>query len=246
MRRTRLTVVGRGLVILTVCLSVVASASAGFLSCRRGGGVSEDDIQRAQSLLVPFKQELQEALKEGLRDGPEGAIDVCRVEAPRIAAALSTDAVTMGRTSHRLRNAANAPEPWMEALLADYLEKHEDASARAVRLPDGSLGYTEPIYVQPLCLVCHGRDIAPTVAERIDAGTPKTTGEGSRKGISGACSGSKSRRLADAPGKPEPLPLARRSTPPPHSTGTNTSIARGTASTERVSPSSSYTSPSTS
>ena len=39
---------------------------------------------------MPFKQDLQQALKSGLADGPATAIQVCRVKAPGIADALRT------------------------------------------------------------------------------------------------------------------------------------------------------------
>jgi hypothetical protein len=139
--------------------------------------VSSEDIRRAQAALQPFKEELQKALREGLRGGPVNAIWVCRVKAPEIAAELSAAGVTMGRTSHRLRNPNNAPEPWMEPLLAEFLEKTGDRTYRAVRLPGGSVGYVEPIYVQPRCLTCHGKDIPPAVAERLKASYPRDHGK---------------------------------------------------------------------
>ena len=149
----------------------------GLFSC--GGDenrVSREDIRRAQSALQPFKEELQTALREGLRGGPVNAIWVCRVKAPEIVAQLSTPGVAMGRTSHRLRNPKNAAEPWMEPLLAEFLEKTGDRTYRAVRLSDGAVGYVEPIYVRPVCLTCHGKNIPPAVAERLRASYPQDHG----------------------------------------------------------------------
>ena len=48
------------------------------------------------------------------------AIDACRVEAPRIAERVGAAGVAAGRTSHRLRNPANAPEPWMVPPLDEF------------------------------------------------------------------------------------------------------------------------------
>jgi hypothetical protein len=100
------------------------------------------------------------ALAEG---GPEAAIEVCRVRAPEIAAAVSGDGVSMGRTAVRLRNRANAPKRWVDPLLAEYQAAPSDTTSRAVRLRDGKVGYVEPIHVKPLCLTCHGEDVAPQV-----------------------------------------------------------------------------------
>lgn len=158
-------------------LAAVLVLFVGFLSC--GGNenrVSREDVRRAQSALQPFKERLQTALREGLRGGPVNAIWVCRVKAPEIIAQLSTPGVTMGRTSHRLRNPSNAAEPWMQPLLGEFLEKTGDRTYRAVRLSDGAVGYVEPIYVQPVCLTCHGKDIPLAVAERLRASYPQDHG----------------------------------------------------------------------
>jgi len=150
-------------------------------SCGGGGttGVGEDDIQRAQAALEPFKAELQTALRESLRAaGPEGAIAVCRDKAPEIAAALGKDGIRIGRTSHRLRNPKNVSPRWVEPLIVEFLEKGNDRTFRAVRLPDGGIGYVEPIYVQPMCLACHGKEISPGVSEKLDAAYPHDNGRG--------------------------------------------------------------------
>ena len=150
-------------------------------SCGDDGaaGVGEDEIQRAQSVLEPFKVELQRALRESLRaGGPENAVEVCRDKAPEIAASLSTDGVRLGRTSHRLRNPKNVSPRWVEPLLVEFLEKGNDRTFRAVRLSDGAVGYVEPIYVQPMCLACHGREISPAVSEKLEAAYPHDNGRG--------------------------------------------------------------------
>jgi hypothetical protein len=106
---------------------------------------------RGQAILAPFKSALQSALREGLaEEGPVHAIGV-----------------RVGRTSHRLRNPRNAPEPWMEPLLAHYLEDPEARAPRTVSLEGGRAGYVEPIFVQAPCLACHGESLAPGVAERL-------------------------------------------------------------------------------
>ena len=68
--------------------------------------------------------DFQEQLSEVIRQYGSGSLDETRfllasLRAPEIAAGLSTDGVRVGRTSHRLRNPANAPRPWMEPVLAE-------------------------------------------------------------------------------------------------------------------------------
>jgi rhodanese-related sulfurtransferase len=136
-------------------------------------------VTEAQRVLKPFKQRLMAALKAGLAEGPEPAIDACRLEAPRIADSLASDILRVGRTSHRLRNPANAPEPWMEPLLAELRAAEPGAIPhRVASIGDGRIGYVEPIYVQPPCLTCHGSDLGPSIRSRLREAYPSDQATG--------------------------------------------------------------------
>ncbi len=153
-----------------LCGSVLVAAL--FLaSCQAAqptAEVSPQEMERAKNALQPFKEQLVDALTGALQEGdPESAISVCREKAPQIAAELSVDGIRMGRTSHRLRNPDNAPEPWVEPLLAAYLEDPENPQPRAVRLDESTIGYVEPIYAMSFCLSCHGPSIEPDLLETI-------------------------------------------------------------------------------
>jgi len=95
------------------------------------------------------------------------AISICRDKAPQIAAKLSVDGVQMGRSSHRLRNAANAPQDWLAPIVAAYADGSHELAPRSVDIGGGRTGYVEPITVQPLCLTCHGTELQPELAARI-------------------------------------------------------------------------------
>ncbi len=165
------TMVGIGVVVLTL----------GSISCQPAGvQISQEDMARAQENLLPFKQELKAALVGALAEGAENSIQVCREDAPAIAASVGEAGVTMGRTSHRLRNPDNAPESWMEPLLAAYLENPEKAEPQAVDLGGGTFGYVEPIYIESFCLSCHGITIAPEVEARIQELYPQDQARGFR------------------------------------------------------------------
>jgi hypothetical protein len=165
------TMVGIGVVVLTL----------GSISCQSGAAqISQEDMARAQENLLPFKQELKAALVGALGEGAETSIHICREQAPAIAASAGEAGVTMGRTSHRLRNPDNAPEPWMEPLLAAYLENPENAEPQAVSLGGGTFGYVEPIYIESFCLSCHGMTIAPEVEARIQELYPQDQARGFR------------------------------------------------------------------
>ncbi len=108
-----------------------------------------------------------DALQNGLRDGPTEAIEVCKIRAPGLASELSRAGLVMGRSSHRLRNPANAPPAWVRPVLQSYLDGNTPPRPIEIPLDDQRQGYIEPIFMQAPCLMCHGSTLAPEIAERI-------------------------------------------------------------------------------
>ena len=137
-----------------------------------------DTAARGADLLMPFKRDLKQALKAGLAEGPEQAVAACQLKAPAIAAALSKDGVRVGRTSHKLRNPANASPEWVAPTLADWLADAADRAPRTAAIAEGREGYIEPIVMQPLCTTCHGSQIEPALAERIQSLYPNDEATG--------------------------------------------------------------------
>ena len=161
-------------------------------------GCSQDDSQtgaapqpgdfpaaaaRAQEALVPFKQSLMQALKQGMSEGgPVTAIDKCQLEAPVIAATLSTADIHVGRSSHKLRNPGNAPTDWQQAAIDHYLANPEDRAPQTYSLAKGLRGYVEPIIAQPLCLACHGTNLSPDVSKVLAEKYPHDQATGFKEG----------------------------------------------------------------
>ncbi len=131
-------------------------------------GAEGSDAARGAELLAPFKRDLQAALRDGLAQGPVEAVAACQIRAPEITNARTRDDVRVGRTSHRLRNPANVGPGWVAPILAGYRSDASDRAPRSVALPGNRAGYVEPIVTQPLCLTCHGNDVAPEIASRIE------------------------------------------------------------------------------
>lgn len=130
------------------------------------------ETDRGAEILAPLKTELKQALVAGMQQGPLNAISVCKERAPAIAESLSIDGVEIGRTSHRLRNPANVAPGWVTEVLTDYLNDGSDLTPRVVRLSDNRKGYVEPIMLQPLCVTCHGKTLAPDIAAHIKEAYP--------------------------------------------------------------------------
>ena len=159
------------------------AVAVGLAACATGTQVSESDMARAARALDPLKRELRSALVAALEEGgPERAIEVCRLRAPEIARLTSSGGATVGRTSHRLRNPENAPEPWMSAFLEEYLAHPDDEEPRAVRLASGEIGYVEPIRMKGICTQCHGDRIEAGVKARLEALYPEDQATGFEKG----------------------------------------------------------------
>ena len=139
--------------------------------------------ERLGFVVAELRTALAATLKSALAEGPVAAIDACRVEAPRLAQEFSNTEIRVGRTSHRLRNPANAPAPWMRAFLAEFqaLEAAPNQS-RTVSLGNRETGYVEAIYTQPLCLTCHGEQVAPSLLEKIRAVYPEDEATGFKVG----------------------------------------------------------------
>ena len=136
---------------------------------------AQDDerLARSREAAGQLQQELGTTLMTALQaGGPAEAIDVCNVEASIIAARLSEQTgARVGRTALGLRNPANAPDADARTVLAAF---QRDLAAGAAAPPehfetgpDGSARYMSAIVTQPLCLACHGAELAPEVAAAI-------------------------------------------------------------------------------
>lgn len=147
----------------------------GFAAVVAGVACGSDDaalVERAQRALGPFKKELRQTLEAALAKGPEAAIVACAEAAPSLAAKASTGGATVGRASTKLRNPRNAPPAWLSPTLAEL------TAPRLVRLDGGRVGYAEPIILQDMCTMCHGKNIAPDLHERLRATYPNDAATG--------------------------------------------------------------------
>jgi hypothetical protein len=166
------------------CSEESGEAENGSVSSDGGIAVFDESaaIARGQSILAPFKKNLQAALMDGMGQGPEHAIQVCQLKAPAIASEISTDSFQVGRTSHRLRNLSNTPASWMQPLLDRAVASGTNAVPMAVSLPDGGAGYVEPIFIKPLCLGCHGSEVPESIVARLDELYPADNARGFSEG----------------------------------------------------------------
>jgi Protein of unknown function (DUF3365) len=127
------------------------------------------------------------------KNGPEGAILVCRDKAPQLAKAASEETGwSVRRVSLRNRNPRAVPDAWERAALEDFDRRAasgESATAlekAEIMVEDGKrfYRYMRALPTQPLCLNCHGssEQLTPAVMEKLKALYPDDKAVGYRPG----------------------------------------------------------------
>lgn len=136
----------------------------------------------------PLKKALVGAMKEG---GPVHAIGVCNEQAPDIAAAAgASTGWDVGRTSLKLRNAGNQPDAWELKVLKTFEERKAagespDTIAYGEVVETGGqkqFRFMKAIGTADVCLNCHGADLKPEVAAKLDGLYPEDQARGFSKG----------------------------------------------------------------
>ena len=170
--------------------------AAVVLALCAGTAAAEQDlaprVEASKAAVMAFasslKGELQAAMKSG---GPVEAIAVCNERAPAIAAAQSAEHnLRVGRTSLKVRNPGNAPDAWERAVLEDFEQRlvaGEDPAqlvrAEVVEGADGrEFRFMKAIPTGEVCLACHGKEIRPDVAAKLDELYPQDRARGFEPG----------------------------------------------------------------
>jgi cytochrome c551/c552 len=146
--------------------------------------VAQDDPRLAASreLAASLQQQLGARLMAAMGSGgPVAAIEVCQIEAPAIAAELSTSA-RVGRTALKARNPANAPDPAARIQLERFEQQWSSGPAEPPEAfsvaADGSARYMQAIVTQALCVSCHGSALTPAITAAIAARYPDDAATG--------------------------------------------------------------------
>lgn len=145
----------------------------------------------AKAMTERFQAALKKRLLAAIEDGgAASAIEVCKLEAPKIAAQVPEQAGwTIGRTAPRLRNPANAPNEWQARGLAKLEERAGEEGVDIANLEWHEIGqgkegmrfrYMRAIPTGGLCLSCHGdpESIDPAVKDKLAELYPKDEATG--------------------------------------------------------------------
>lgn len=145
--------------------------------------------QRFVGTLLPT---LQAAMQAG---GPLNAIDVCALEAPKIAQQLSEESGwDVTRVSLKARNSSTAiPDAW-ETQVLNMFDQRQQAGESAATLNvaevvNGDFRYMQAQPTAALCLTCHGSEVSQEVLSAIRSKYPNDLAIGYQAGeIRGAIS----------------------------------------------------------
>jgi hypothetical protein len=176
-------------------MSVIPRAGLLVVACCVAAGAWAGDAPASSSAWVVDSRALSQRLGNTLRgrlsiamgNGPEKAIEVCRSEAPALAAQLSRDSgAHLRRTSTRVRNPANAPDSWDASAMREMARRiaaGEPASQVEVHaVVDGRRRYAKAIVMEPMCAMCHGERLAPAVEAAVRASYPVDAATGFKAG----------------------------------------------------------------
>lgn len=175
--------IGLAAAAFVVALPVLAGAQApqGFAP-EAAPDALKPAVRAADEALATLKARMTARLMQELQaGGPLQAVNVCRDEAPAIAAEIGrTSGVLVGRTSHRLRNAGNRPPAWAKAAVAAAAgHKAADVAPVAFALGD-RVGLLRPIAMAAPCARCHGGpgEVTAETAAAIHAAYPQDQATG--------------------------------------------------------------------
>jgi len=150
-------------------------------------------INESRAAIKAFFGDLAGELKGALKTaGPLAAIQVCNAKAMGITSAHSEkNGWIIGRTSLQTRNTANAPDAWERSVLKKFEARKaagEDPKKMEhyrVVTKNGKqvFRYMKAIpTAEKPCLVCHGSNIKPAIAEALDRLYPQDQARGYKAG----------------------------------------------------------------
>ena len=152
--------------------------------------VTPDSAQIAKAAAGDFSGRLRTALMDRMQsEGPVAAVDFCHAQAPLIAdAVMAEHGVRLGRVAvpTRNRNPDNAPMEWKLQALMQFQSAVDAGGAPAEQLfvqrdnlpPGIAMRMMRGIAVEPTCLACHGRALAPDVSKAIQLRYPHDAATG--------------------------------------------------------------------
>jgi len=145
-----------------------------------------------KGLIKGFATELVTELKKGMKaGGPIEAIGVCNTKAMPITDKHSAQSGwTIKRSSHKLRNPANKPDTFEARAIKEFQvrqangEMAKDIVMTMTTIENGQKTFrmVKAIPTGQPCLACHGENIKPEIAAKLDSLYPTDQARGFKMG----------------------------------------------------------------
>jgi hypothetical protein len=141
--------------------------------------------ETVKALGGPLKTQLQTAIKTG---GPAQAVEVCQKIAPELARSVSADkGMNITRVSLKNRNPEmGVPSEWETAVLNDFEARKqagEDPNTLSyAEVVDNQFRFMKAVPTGAVCLNCHGTELTPEVAAKLNELYPDDKATGFQEG----------------------------------------------------------------
>ncbi|GHF11598.1 hypothetical protein GCM10017044_01740 [Kordiimonas sediminis] len=163
-----------------ILIAAIILTPAAFASEENQTALTNEARELAMNFGKTLKAQLLTAFDEG---GIMAAVSVCNAQAPQIAQDFKkSTGWTVGRTSLKPRNTANAPSQWQVEMLQMFEQQKLDGmplkELEWSETAGGTFRYMKAIPTGALCTACHGTDIEPELQTHITSMYPddKATG----------------------------------------------------------------------
>lgn len=149
--------------LLTASVSLLLCSYTALAQEVDKNALKEEAITIVKQFGGTLKPQLKKALNEG---GVKHAIEICSVQAPKIAKDLSlTTNWQVKRVSLKARNTTNAlPDAWEQSTLEEFeLRQQQGESAQTIAkagIVNNQFRFMKAQGVEPLCLTCHGSELS--------------------------------------------------------------------------------------
>jgi len=160
---------------------------------------TEQLLQKSRAAIKSLGGDLKNTLQASMKaSGPVDSVAMCQIEAPIITGKISqAKGMVVSRTSLKYRSEGNKPDVWEKSVLEKFGQRK--ANGEAVKTMEYSelteqngkkvFRYMKAIPTAEVCLKCHGSNIAPPIANKINSLYPADKATGFKKGdIRGAFS----------------------------------------------------------
>ncbi len=162
--------------------------SAMLIAGTVAAGEPDPQVKEARATIKSLFDQLVAELKSSMEaGGPENAIKVCNTKAPEIAEKMNAkSSIKISRVSLNNRNPENAPTEWQKEVLLKF-EARKKAGEDVENMDHSEVvgdefRYMKAIPTQIVCLKCHGSEIDPKVAAKIDELYPEDKAKNYKQG----------------------------------------------------------------